>query len=156
MQFDKLDNDGSGYIELADYDRTAEALIKATGASVGSAAAQAVRAEYHKLFQRLADQLDTDRDGRISREEYFANIEDIYTTEGEYDILRPLSVAAFQMIDQDGDGRVSLQEFRAVGQAHGVPEAEYADLFDKHDTDGDGSLSLQEIHNFIEEYFASA
>jgi Ca2+-binding EF-hand superfamily protein len=63
-----------------------------------------------RLFEIVADAMDIDGDGFIEQAEYaqlfhLANVGD------------EVVLAAFQCLDQDGDGRISTQEFRA-GAAH--------------------------------------
>jgi Ca2+-binding EF-hand superfamily protein len=153
LQFDKLDRDGNGYIEIADYDEAADEVCRSLGADPQSPKAQRFRTEYRSLFNRLVELLETDKDNRISREEFLAGLEGIWDQIAGYDVLKPLSAATFDLVDQNGDGAVSLDEFSKVASAYGVPKSEYEALFRRHDKNKDGDLAANEMHEFIAEYF---
>jgi hypothetical protein len=58
--------------------------------------------------------MDANRDGRVSREEFFA-------------ALPTMKEAAFAAIDEDGDGFLTLQEWNSFATGHGREDAQSGD-----------------------------
>jgi len=114
------------------------------------------RAEMAKELLEAHPELDTNKDGEISREERKAGRETIETfmrTKMSAKIL-----AAHPNADTDGDGKLSEEEFAAFrrgGPGPGHPGFSppkmvqwLIDHFDKVDANGDGQLSKEELTKF--------
>jgi hypothetical protein len=57
--------------------------------------------------------------------------------------------------DQDGDGRLSQQEYVANLRSFNVNEAAANEAFRRLDQDGDGYLTQAELSRCVEEFFYS-
>jgi hypothetical protein len=102
-----------------------------------------VRVRAGSLVTYTLDDLDTSRDGQVSRAEFRAALERKFKQldsdgSGKIDVFRECSQDArshCQGADRSGDGHVDLAEFLAHGEAE----------FDRVDVNRNGSLSAEEI-----------
>lgn len=107
--------------------------------------------------------LDTDGDGKITREELeahrldriksldpdgdgFITLEEMKTRMGDEARKRAEAMAEriFERVDADKDGKISAAEGLAA-KAHGRPGPDFGRLFDRVDRDGDGAISKEEF-----------
>ncbi|CAH1445763.1 unnamed protein product [Lactuca virosa] len=88
--------------------------------------------------------IDSDGDGRITREELEAVLNQIGGSEPP--IREELSLMLSEL-DRDGDGIITLEEFGAISSAFGPPacDTELRDAFDFFDTDRDGKITADEL-----------
>ena len=93
--FDRLDADQDGYVSKEELPaaRTRHRAVATPAAAAGDEAAREERAATRGL--RWLERLDTDRDGRVSREEY-----------------RTWRASLFDRLDKDKDGKLSPDELR--------------------------------------------
>ncbi|MFD7629565.1 EF-hand domain-containing protein [Streptomyces sp. NPDC059851] len=127
--FAMLDADGDGVVSRAEYlarvDRAASALGRGADHPVVSAARRA-----HEVVWQ---DMDADRDGRVTFEEY--------RTWAGYDAFerscRPALGSLFDIADLDADGYVSRDEFVRLRVAARNTEEAAAAAFDDLDTDRD-------------------
>ena len=91
--FDRLDADHDGYVTKEELPaaRTRHRAVATPAAAGGDEAAREERAATRR--QRWLERLDTDRDGRVSREEY-----------------RAWRAGLFDRLDKDKDGKLSPDE----------------------------------------------
>ncbi|XP_022740140.1 calmodulin-like protein 1 [Durio zibethinus] len=88
------------------------------------------------------DKLDTNKDGKISKEEYESALKvlgkGVAETEG---------AKAFSAIDTDGDGFIDYKEFiemmRNIGE--GINASDIQSAFRLYDLDGNGKISAEEL-----------
>lgn len=88
--------------------------------------------------------IDSDGDGRITREELEAVLQRIGGSEPS--IREELSLMLSEL-DTDGDGIITLEEFGAISSAFGPPacDTELRDAFEFFDTDHDGKITADEL-----------
>ncbi|KAH7566569.1 hypothetical protein ACOSP7_023127 [Xanthoceras sorbifolium] len=90
------------------------------------------------------DKFDTNKDGKISREEYKAALKLLGKGTAE-----PNEVAkSFQFVDTDGDGFIDFKEFMEMMQNNmgdGVKKTDIHSAFKMFDTNGDGKISAEEL-----------
>ena len=83
------------------------------------------------------DQLDTDKDGKLTKEEFRMAFPELRR--------RAAADATFAEIDTDGDGFLSRAEVIAFQTKQGSTEERANELFDKLDTNKDGKVSKEEL-----------
>ncbi len=156
-RFALMDVDGHGYIEKADYERLVDRFLSAFDVARDSPMGKTLRHNYVKLWRALAMSMDTDRDQRITPEEFTAGIvSGVVKRDGGFDkAIRPATQSVLDIADIDGDGVVSLDEARRILLTLGVEDTETDDVLRKLDTDGDGILSLEEILQADEDFYTS-
>ncbi|KAK4262289.1 hypothetical protein QN277_027869 [Acacia crassicarpa] len=84
---------------------------------------------------------DTNKDGKISLEEYKAAMKAINKS-----ISNAEAEKSFQVMDSDGDGSIDFKEFLEMYSGGGkVKESELRSAFQMFDLDGDGKISAEEL-----------
>ncbi|XP_057969794.1 calmodulin-like protein 30 [Malania oleifera] len=87
------------------------------------------------------DKFDTNRDGKISPEEYKSAMRALGKGEAE--------IEGFRAMDSDGDGFVDFDEFVEMYGAGGVTAGEMERAFRVFDLDGDGKISAEELREVL-------
>ncbi|MDX6740238.1 EF-hand domain-containing protein [Actinocorallia sp. A-T 12471] len=153
--FDHLDADGSGAIEWQDFEILAGQILGRTETAPGSPRARALHDAYRTGWEALTSTADLDGDGRVTREEFLARLDD--ADEGPHSLraaIHEVGKAEFQAIDADGDGKATLPEILRVLDAQGGDaKREAVAAFEALDADGDGSISLDEYRTAWEVYY---
>ncbi|MFI1648049.1 EF-hand domain-containing protein [Streptomyces avidinii] len=155
--FTHLDADGSGVIDADDIIALGSRLLTALAEPAASPKADLVMGGLADFWQDLFTELDIDRDGKVTPEEYKLGMTRLYAQGGPaYDrSFRPMMRAILTIVDTDGDGRISPQEFHRAQEAFDtqLSPADTEALFRRIDADGDGSLTVDELLDAVREYY---
>lgn len=163
QMFSKLDTDGDGSVSLSELEDTA---AKAAGGTASAADTSKLEA----LFQSA----DTDGDGKLTESELDAQFRSLAPDTMSHMVQMqgqapPSPDEVFAKADSDGSGSLSLDEFKAMGKAHGGhhhhhssdstsanaegtasgDDDKLAQLFSKVDADGNGQVSQDELKAFF-------
>ncbi|MFC5826278.1 EF-hand domain-containing protein [Nonomuraea insulae] len=111
---ESLDHDGDGVITQTDIDTVDDRALKAFGLVATSTQGKALKAASEKFWKDVAGAADTDRDGRINREE-FSQAADSFTP-----AVQPWIEALVVAADSDGDGQLTGEEYKALMVALGT------------------------------------
>ncbi|CAN4107703.1 unnamed protein product [Withania somnifera] len=94
-------------------------------------------------LKKVFDRFDTNKDGKISPEEYKA----ILKAMGKKSLLTKEVQKIFDVADADGDGFIDFKEFVEVQKKEGgVKTMDLQGAFRTFDKDGDGKISVQEVY----------
>ncbi|MFE9929580.1 EF-hand domain-containing protein [Streptomyces sp. NPDC005533] len=155
--FTHLDADGSGVVEADDIFALGSRLLSALDEPAGSPKAELVMRGLTDFWQDLFTELDMDRDGKVTPEEYKLGMTRLYAQGGPaYDrSFRPMMRAILTIVDTDGDGVISLEEFHRAQLAFDtrLGPADTEALFRRIDADGDGTLTVDELLHAVREYY---
>ncbi|MFD3697075.1 EF-hand domain-containing protein [Streptomyces sp. NPDC058646] len=155
--FTHLDADGSGVIDEHDIIALGSRLLSALAEPATSPKATQVMAGLVDFWQELFTELDLDRDGKVTPEEYKQGMTRLYADGGPaYDrSFRPMVKAFLTVVDTDGDGRISQEEFHKAQEAFDTKlgTADTEAFFKRIDADGDGTLSVDELLTAVREYY---
>ncbi|MCY0930304.1 EF-hand domain-containing protein [Streptomyces sp. H27-H1] len=132
-------------------------LLSALGESATSPKADQVMGGLVDFWQELFTELDLDRDGKVTPEEYKQGMTRLYAQGGPaYDrSFRPMVQAILTIVDTDGDGVISPAEFHKAQEAFDtrLSQADAEALFRRIDADGDGTLTVDELLGAVREYY---
>lgn len=155
--FTHLDADRSGVIDADDIIALGSRLLTALAEPADSPKAALVMGGLADFWQDLFTELDLDRDGKVTPEEYKLGMTRLYAQGGPaYDrSFRPMMRAILTIVDTDGDGVISPEEFHRAQEAFdtNLSPAHTEALFRRIDADGDGTLTLDELLDAVREYY---
>ncbi|MFD1544262.1 EF-hand domain-containing protein [Nonomuraea guangzhouensis] len=144
--FAVFDSDGDGHISESDFTARAGHLCAALAPEAGSPHHDALRSAFAAWWEQIRDDIDSDGDGRVSREEFVAAMLSGAGRDPRFLAVTDRATAAvFDAADSDGDGTISRAEFARFYHAVEIPDEAISIAFDKLDTDGDGTISRQEL-----------
>lgn len=153
--FGHFDADGNGYLERDDFVLRGTQVAAACGFDANSAKAGAVTDGFQRVWNSIVEQLDTDGDGRISRDEFTTGMAAFADDEGYEQFFQPAIDALLVMADHDGDGRIGLAEWLQLQGGYGTPRVEAERAFELLDADRNGYLTRAEISTATRQYFTS-
>lgn len=155
-RFDLFDADGNGTIERSDIEEIARNLCATYDPDMRTAAGHKVYSAYLNMWEQVMVPMDTNGDGKISREEFMAAVGLQTKTPAEYTkAFRPIIESVTELIDRDGDGALNVEEFTAWQVACGVSAQHAKLIFDSLDQDGDGTLAVDELVIAFQDYWTS-
>ncbi|XP_022946935.1 calmodulin-like protein 1 [Cucurbita moschata] len=111
--------------------------------SDSSASSKHVRVNLEEI-KWVFDKFDTNKDGKISFEEYKAAHG---AMSGSKEISDAEAAKSFKLVDADGDGFVELKEFVELYTMSGgeVKMGDIQSAFKVYDSNGDGKISAEEV-----------
>ncbi|MBW5482242.1 EF-hand domain-containing protein [Streptomyces bambusae] len=149
--FDRLDTNGDGILTSEDYRASAEQFLQSYGMGPSSPKGRALIESNQALWERQAELVDRDGDGRIDREEYREWFDSLPASaaasgvpSGSPEVMAVLH-AQFSVADRDGDGVMDLHDFTLWRDLKGVPEPNAAAAFALIDSDGDGAIDWRDF-----------
>ncbi len=154
--FDILDLDSNGLIDTADIQAFIDAIARSRNYAQTSLAYRALKRAYLGLWEKLAQQLDTNADQKITLEEWLAFFEAVDKDNAFAEqFVRPIEMAMVKLLDVDGDGKVRLNDYQALARACNIPQPDIETVFKLMDTDSDGTLTEYEAGRAIVTFFMS-
>ncbi|MEU5869085.1 MULTISPECIES: EF-hand domain-containing protein [unclassified Nonomuraea] len=148
--FTLFDADGTGYLEVEDFDRMANRVLAASPRST-EAAKSAISDAFRRYWTTLVEELDQDKDGRISFEEYCACV---LSPERFDDALTDFADALAELGDPDGDGLIHRTDFMALMTAIGFKRRNVDTLFDAFGPSQDDQVKVPVWAEGIKEYYS--
>ncbi len=140
--FHLLDLDQDGFVEREDWEQCGRNLAKIRDWQPGSPEYEDILAKQGYLWTTFWKPADGNNDGKVSLDEYL-HLADRQRTGGYFaqDIVLQLFGAIFDMIDLDGDGKITVQDYQLYFKAWGLDENLAEQAFSRLDLSGDGRLS---------------
>jgi len=155
-RFRTFDDDGNGFIEKIDFELSVARLAEEFGHGSESPARQQLLYLSLGLWEHLLKVADTNTDGRISEAEYKAAfaLGLLETTETFDQGYIPFLSAIMDIVDQDGDGKLTVtDEIRWTGALMHLSEQDAREVFRRIDQDGDGFITTSELLETIRAYY---
>ncbi|MGQ4513256.1 EF-hand domain-containing protein [Streptomyces sp. DW26H14] len=148
--FDLFDVNGNGILESDDFDLMADRVVQAVPDAEEDAKAAMVAA-FGTYWATLLRELDENRDGRISFEEYTACV---LNPERFDDALDDFATSLAGLGDLAGDGYVTRPVFAALMTAIGFPVPNIHALFDAFGPDEDDRITAAVWATGIRDYYS--
>ncbi|MFJ1767934.1 EF-hand domain-containing protein [Amycolatopsis sp. NPDC088138] len=126
LVFSLFDIDGNGYLEEQDFTTMSDRVLKAAAGS-GAAAREGMEAAFRRYWTTLERELDANRDGKVSYEEYAACV---LSPERFSGTVQEFAESLAALGDPDGDGLIERPLFAALMVAIGFDRANIDALFD--------------------------
>lgn len=150
--FDVFDSDHDGLLEESDFQAYIQRMGEATGQRKGW---DELQSRWMFVWTTLRAMGDVDRDDVVSPREWLSLADKLLQSEEGYNaIMHGIGTTTFDLLDSDGDGRISRDEWRTFFWSHGIEEATDG-VFARLDIDGDGYVSRDETMANLREFFYS-
>lgn len=154
--FSRLDTDGNDVIDRADLLALGAEVAKDFGFEPESPRAAAIAENLTRLWKALAEQVDLDGDGRITRDEFQQGMRLAFSSQATYHaFFRPAVDAVLSLFDADADGLISQDEWRRVQAGYGTTPEQADEAFGLLDSNGNGYLTRAEISIATHEFYIS-
>lgn len=153
--FDAIDSNGNGFIEWDDLvsygDRVKQRFVADADQK------ENLDRQLRRYWEWLVAQVDSDADGRVSRDEYravFLNLaQDDDAVEKWSQSIQPLADAIVDVVDEDGDGKLNEDEFVDYLRLGQTGDADLAQMFREVDRNGNGFVSREEFAALIRDFY---
>lgn len=154
FHFQDLDRDG--FVQRADWEQCARNLAEIRAWSPDSPEYEAIMARHVQIWTNFWKPADLDNDDRVSLDEYL-QLAERQRTQGFFslDLISDLFGAIFEILDLDGDGKITLQDYKHYFTAWGLAEELAEEAFLHLDLSGDGRLSRSIFIQFGANFFIS-
>jgi Ca2+-binding EF-hand superfamily protein len=154
--FKLIDANQDDRIDTADFDVLVERLGEAHTAAGNTARLAEVSAKYREMFDGMMHMADTNRDGKVTLEEFLA-FEDVMIHNKEmYDGLAGALTDIYgELLDRDGDGKNDVEDYRAFLEVLHVESSQADEIFKKMDKNHDGQLTRNELQETLLEFYLS-
>jgi Ca2+-binding EF-hand superfamily protein len=151
--FNQQDSNQNGQLELSDFLVKADHFVALKGLGKDSEEHKAYTAMLTEFWSGLLA-ADTDGDGVISYEEWWAWWDQILTN-GLYDqVAAPMGHLAFDLAGPDADATISKANFIKLHEAQTQFKGGGDEVFDHLSSDGK-SISLEQMNALLFEFFQS-
>lgn len=151
--FRLYDQNKNGYIERQDFIQLAERLAQIRGWVEGTASYELLMGKLLADWDMLASFADVSGDYRIGLDEWLAYNDQMKHLSVRYRAGEDAIInTVFDIIDRNGDGQVTLDDFKHLYCAYGLPVDMAEDVFDYIDVNGDGVLTRTELLRLYYEF----
>ncbi|MYW93502.1 calcium-binding protein [Amycolatopsis rubida] len=148
--FSLFDVDRNGYLEEQDFTTMAASVVRAARGS-GDAAKRALEEAFGRYWATLERELDANRDGRVSYEEFSACV---LSPERFGDTVTDFAESLSALGDPDGDGKIERPVFIDLMTAIGFDRPNIEALFDAFAPDGDDRIRVEVWAEGIKDYYS--
>ena len=157
-RFQLFDRRRKGRIRWQDFEAVLESVLEISDWANDAEQRNAFYMQGRTGWQLLVAAADVNFDGEVDLEEWYAFYAGfIYPKSGRPglvpDWLASLSDLSFSVMDTNNDDEISLAEYQALAQAHGMPLDGLADQFGRIDTNSDGKISRREWKQLNDDYY---
>jgi Ca2+-binding EF-hand superfamily protein len=155
--FNVWDANGDGVLTTDDPAQVAQNLAELRGLKPGSPEYEGFLGGFMLYQNDFLQAVGMDEQGRVTLEKWLAYHEGMLEDESRFESTA-LMVAEvmFNLMDQSGDGRLTLEEYRDWMGAFRIGKEDMTeDVFQKLDLNEDGTLTKEEVLHLTREFFYS-
>lgn len=154
--FKLIDVNYNGYVDRQDFRNLIFSLGSARPAEEGADTYEDLERAVMNLWDKISTMSDSSFDGRVDMEEWLKFFTHALSDDLYYNgLIRPLETTLINLIDTNGDGRISVGDYRDMALAINVDESEISDIFLRLDANRDGYISADEAQTAIHQFFTS-
>jgi len=159
-EFRSTDFDGSGYLEFCDFEGSMAELCRVQNVSLDSDIYRTRIALVREFWNQLSEFADSNKDGKISVDEYCDFYESLFaggtpTMENLPPWFSGLCDAYVELLDLNGDGEIGLSEYTTYCAVRHISAEAAAQAFKILDLNGDGGISKDEVRKLAFDFFFS-
>ncbi|MGH3375924.1 MAG: EF-hand domain-containing protein [Actinoallomurus sp.] len=144
--FDAMDADGDGFLEKGDFAALTARWTSIRGPGDHTRLAQIMMGWWATLLAAS----DLDRDEMVTLDEVLLVVDRLGAMP---EVVLGTAEAMFEAIDEDGDGRISAEEYHRLIEAWSGLPTDTDEVFPLLDRDGDGYLSRTEFGRLWKEFW---
>ncbi|QYN20805.1 EF-hand domain-containing protein [Amycolatopsis sp. DSM 110486] len=149
--FGAMDVDGDGFLTEADFQALTDRWTKARGLAPGSPQAARLSEIMMGWWTTLLAASDIDRDEKVTLDEVLLVVDQL----GDMpDSVSGTAAAMFEAIDENGDERISREEYRRLIETWNGTATDTDTVFPVLDLNGDGYLTADEFTEHWLEFWA--
>ena len=155
--FKVSDADGDGVITTRDPEQVAKNLAELRGLKPGSPEYEGFYSGYVLYQNDFIQAVDLDENGEVTLKEWLAYHEELLQDEKRFESTALMAASfMFDLMDQNGDGKLTLDEYRSWMRAFRIAEQDItAEVFQKLDLNEDRTLSKEQLLRLIREFYYS-
>ncbi|NEP49144.1 MAG: hypothetical protein F6K65_10085 [Moorea sp. SIO3C2] len=154
--FEMYDADNNGFIEQADFERFLETYSQLRSWEPGSPNYNSFQSKLMSRWDSMQKFADTNRDNRISLEEWLVYIENILNDQDAYEAeIKGIAGFVFSVFDTNGDEQLDLEEYRQWYRTASLDENYANEVFKRLNLKDDESISKEKHIELIDEFFRS-
>lgn len=154
--FRVMDTQQKGYLERADFEGLARRLAEVRGVRLSSEEGEMLVARYVFIWEGVKKIADTDRNNRVDLEEWLVYHEQLLSKRESFeDLIENLASFLFDLLDLNGDGKITIEEHKLFLQAHQIAPGLAEEIFPKLDQNRDGHLSRDEVLSAVQDFYYS-
>lgn len=154
--FSMYDANFDGVLVYKDFENIIDKLACLRNWSSRSPKYLVLNETFKKRWKTLQKDADTSRDKQVSLEEWLCYYENILADEKKYnEQVNALIQLIVDVFDQDGNGKMSQEEWAGLLSVYNVSPVYAPIIFPKLDTNGDGFLTKEEIVKLVYDFYYS-
>lgn len=156
LSFEIKDLDRDGVLTKADYERVLENLAKLKNYKQDSPEYENLESKFMSSWYDMEKIVDKNQNGTVNLDDWFKYYENVIKNADSYKALgEELYVLMFELVDNDGDDKISSEEYKRLGMCYSVPETIIEEVFSQKDRDGDGYITKEEYMQYNDSWFYS-
>jgi Ca2+-binding EF-hand superfamily protein len=149
-QFSVFDANKNGVLEWADFEEVLRNFSHALDSGPGKAGYDDLESHFKDRWAALAKLAGTT--GKVTLKEWLSYHE---RNSDKTSLIETTAAGAFDLLDGNGDGRISAKEYEQLYKVYRLDEKQAASVFKTLDGDGDGYLSKQDVLDLLKQFFHS-
>lgn len=155
--FKALDLDKNGVMERSDYDTLVKNLAAAHGKEPGSPAYQTLHSKQMATWNQVRAFEEKKGSGKVTLDGWLKFHDGLLGNAALFDAIVKMTTAfLFDMLDVDGNGKISIDEYNTFLESHNVETGKWVEeVFDENDRNKDGFISREELLQMVDEFYRS-